>query len=961
MKLFICPKHQRLQLSWIARCIAAALLIAMCSGSAMSQESGAASIAGQVLDDQDAAIVAARATLTDVSGHETSQTTDQEGRFVFSNVPQGSYTLRISAEHFRMYENQRIEVASANNVLNLTVTMHIAGVEESIAVFPDTSVAQVAEYIGGSLVIRGDALAALDAPGGLEALLRALAVRSSGPFGPSVLVNGFEDGTLPPTYSIREIRINDNPYSAEYSTPGLGRIEILTKPGTENLHAGMFGAFGDTNWNSRNPFVLGRVPYQSRMYGGNMSGPIWPRRAAFFLDFNRQQIDTNAVINATVVDRTFGIVPLRQAVVTPQLRTMFSPRLDLQMNSSNTLVLRYGEARSRSSNSGVGEFSLLSRAQGLKSLGQTFQLTETAVLNSKMINETRAQYVRTKNWTSGSSSLPTINVPAAFIGGGAEIGGAYNRQDLAELQSVISVQSEKHAMKGGLQGRYTTERDDSTPNSGGTYTFSSRVAPQLNSANQVVMDANDMPVLVPITTIEAYRRTLLFRDQNLSPEEVRKLGGGASQFSITTGDAKIRVWQYQAGAFLQDNWRLYPSFTLNAGIRYERQSTVFHKQDFAPRLAFAWGIGGSRTSNPTTVRAGVGIFYDRIAENAVLRARKMNGLYQREYFVSDDAILDLFPAIPSQADLTRFAVPQSMVQLAGNLRAPYTVNSSLAVERQLFGGLTMAITASNIRGVHLLRSRNINAPLPGTYDPAAPQRAVRPLATSSDIFQYESSGVFDQRQLLFNLVYRAGKNVTLWSAYTLTNSKTDTESADSFPANSYDMRSEYGRSVTPRHSLYWGGWIRMKGGFDITPLVLWRSDVPFDITTGRDSNGDSLFNDRPAFATDKSRPSVVTTRFGTFDLSPLPGQQIIPRNFGTSPNFFIANLRVGRRIPLTKKTAITLSIQGTNIFNHTNPGSPVGNLGSPLFGTSTVSAGDWGFGSNQAGNRRLEGMIYFNF
>ena len=153
----------------------------------------------------------------------------------------------------------------------------------------------------------------------------------------------------------------------------------------------------------------------------------------------------------------------------------------------------------------------------------------------------------------------------------------------------------------------------------------------------------------------------------------------------------------------------------------------------------------------------------------------------------------------------------------------------------------------------------------------------------------------------------------------------------------------------------------MKGGFDVTPLVLWRSNIPFDITTGRDSNGDSLFTDRPAFATDKTRPSVVTTRFGTFDLSPLPGQQIIPRNFGISPNFFIANLRIGKRIPLSKKTTVTVSVQGTNIFNHTNAGTPIGNLGSRLFGTSTVSAGDWGFGSNQSGNRRLEVMLYFNF
>src|SRR5690349_17356348 len=84
-----------------------------------------------------------------------------------------------------------------------------------------------------------------------------------------------------------------------------------------------------------------------------------------------------------------------------------------------------------------------------------------------------------------------------------------------------------------------------------------------------------------------------------------------------------------------------------------------------------------------------------------------------------------------------------------------------------------------------------------------------------------------------------------------------------------------------------GGWIRLKGAFDLTPLVLWRSGLPFNITTGVDNNGDTLFLDRPAFATDLTRRSVVFTPFGAFDASPLPGQRIIPRNYGQGPDFLI--------------------------------------------------------------------------
>src|SRR5262249_50386873 len=308
--------NQRLHAGWIARCVAAALMISIGAGSARPQDARRASIIVQVFDDQGGVIIGARTTLTDTTGRETSGITNGEGKSIFSDLPLGSYAIRIAAQHFRTHQDERIQLKGQD--VSLNVTLHIAGVEESIAVFPDTSLGQVAEYIGGSLVIRGDALAAVDGPGGLEAFLRALALRTGSPFGPTPLINGFEDGQLPPTYSIREIRINDNPFSAEYATLGLGRIEILTKPGTEQWHAAVFTNFGDAKLNSRNPFAPDKVHYDSRFYGGNISGPVAQKQVAFFVDFTKQQVDTNAVINATVLDSLSRIVPLQQAVVTPQ-------------------------------------------------------------------------------------------------------------------------------------------------------------------------------------------------------------------------------------------------------------------------------------------------------------------------------------------------------------------------------------------------------------------------------------------------------------------------------------------------------------------------------------------------------------------------------------------------------------------------------------------------------------------
>src|SRR5262249_33591520 len=152
----------------------------------------------------------------------------------------------------------------------------------------------------------------------------------------------------------------------------------------------------------------------------------------------------------------------------------------------------------------------------------------------------------------GNNLIPVIDVSGAFMGGGADIGEAYNRQNFSELQNTTSWQGENHILKFGVQARDTRQIDGSTQNFGGTYTFASRVAPQLNSSNEVVKNPDDTPVMITISTIEAYRRTMFFLQQGLSPEEVRKLGGGASQFSITAGNPQTAVRQYQGGAFFQD-------------------------------------------------------------------------------------------------------------------------------------------------------------------------------------------------------------------------------------------------------------------------------------------------------------------------------------------------------------------------------------------------------------------------
>jgi hypothetical protein len=284
--------------------------------------------------------------------------------------------------------------------------------------------------------------------------------------------------------------------------------------------------------------------------------------------------------------------------------------------------------------------------------------------------------------------------------------------------------------------------------------------------------------------------------------------------------------------------------------------------------------------------------------------------------------------------------------------------------------------------LHALRSRNVNAPLPGTFIPGFPNGGIRPNAEVGNIFEFESSGVFNQRQLAIHASNNIGSKLSFFATYILGRAWSDTDGAGSFPADSYDLRAEYGRAaVDIHHQFYLGGSISAPHDIFISPYLTVHSGMPFDITTGRDANGDALFTERPAFASDLTRPGVLVTPFGTFDPTRAPGQVIIPRNYGQGPGFislnvfasktfnFAGSFRRCNALPAASaaKSAdrtykVILSVQIQNLFNHTNLGPPIGNLTSPLFGQSNWNAGDYGFGGgNPSGNRRIEGQIRFVF
>jgi hypothetical protein len=851
------------------------------------------------------------------------------------------------------------------------------------------------------VVLRGEDLDALsDNPTDLAADLEALAGPAAGPNGGSIFIDGFSGGDLPPKDAIREIRINSNPFSAEYDKLGFGRIEIFTKPGSDKFRGSIGYNFANDFWNSRNAYAAQKAPFHLDEFSGTLSGPI-NKRASFNFNVIREMNDNGNVINGVTLDpQTLITAPFTGSLLSTLRRTRITPRIDYQLGANNTLTIRYAYGRDDVHDAGVGSFNLPPQGYRDDSRSQTVQVVETAVLGARAINETRFQYFRPETIATANTPGAAIQVLGAFNGGGNPIGHSTTTQNSYEFQNYTSMTRGAHAWRFGVRLRGTRETSVSPQNFNGSFTFSGGLAPELNAVNQEIVDAAGQPVLVNITSIESYRRTLLFEQMGLPATQIRQLGGGSSQFSVNAGNPVISGGQFDLGAFVGDDWRVRPNLTLSLGLRYETQTNIHDWRDFGPRIGLAWAPGAKGKSRAKSViRAGFGMFYDRFSLGNILTAERYNGTVQQQYVVTNP---DFFPAVPLPSALPGPVVPSTIEQVSSSLRAPYLLQSAVAFERQFPFNTTVAITYANSHGLHMLRSEDTNAPLPGTYVPSVPASGVFPLGRPGLVVLMESAGLYNQNQWIVSVNTKATRDISLTSTYMYNRARSNTDGLVTFPANPYSLAGEYGPAATDmHHRVMLGGTVTPKWGIRFNPLLTANTGPPFDITAGRDLYGDTLFNGRPGIATDPNKPGVVSTPYGLLDPNPIAGQRLLPRNFGRGPGQIMLNMRIGRtfafggsregspasaapgpdgggrRGPSSpfemsgggrssapssgRRYTLTISMQIRNLTNHNNPGLIIGNITSPLFGQANQPAGSGGVFTESANNRRLELQTRFTF
>ena len=573
------------------------------------------------------------------------------------------------------------------------------------------------------------------------------------------------------------------------------------------------------------------------------------------------------------------------AVRRPSDRVNIMGRVDHALSRSHTLRATYQQNDNDQRNLGIGSFDLDERAFARTSRDSTLRVSESGPLAKSWFGETRLQLRRGDMDSTAAVETATVRVLDAFTAGGAQQAGGRTATEV-EWATNVDWARGKHAVRFGALVEGGSFRSDTRTNYLGTYTFAS------------------------------------LADYN---------AGIPSTYSRRDGDPRVEYSHWQAGVFAQDDWRARKNLTLSAGIRQEIQTHLGDGLNVAPRGGLTWS---PFKSGKTTIRAGGGIFYDWLEAEVYEQTLRVDGVRQQDLVVRSPGYPDPFDGGSSQV------LPTSKYVLAEGLIMPKRNMVNLGVSQQITPTVALNVNMMYMTGANRLRGRNTNAPLDG----------IRPDDSFGNVTQVESTARMRGTQIHSGVnINVPSRRVMIFANYSFVDQKNDADGPFSLPADSYDLAAEWGPVASiPRHSASAVINLPLPYNFRLGLTTTARTGTRYSVTTGRDDNGDTVFNDRPAGVGRNSAVGAgswdvaarVSYTFGFGDRSadgPGAGPTVMIRTVGgtASAGDLLGGLMGGGAD--NKRIRIELFASAQNLFNTVTPIGYSGVMTSPFFGQPTAA------------------------
>jgi hypothetical protein len=913
-----------------------------------------ASVSGRVLDPSGALVPHTTVTALAIATNQTyTVETDAQGRFRLPYLPVGEYRISAQARNFAETSRQvRLTVGSAFDV---TLQLSISTTATSVQVTEEPPViegnrSQISQtvlqpeiadlpyegrnYLDLALLLPGVSPTNTASTQTLaetsEVAGQGYSVNSQRNFSNSFVVDGLSDnddaaGVAGNVFSmdvVREFQVVTSGGQAEFGRALGGYFNLITKSGTNQLHGTAYGFLRNQRLNANNALSDSKLPLTQGQYGASLSGPLQKNRTFLFGNFEEGRLNTAGIITVTPANAatinarlvTIGykapLLPVGTATTSEYPTTLHTDTLfvrgDHRFSQNDQFNMRYSLYKLSSTNArGVGGLNEVSNGTSVYDTNHTVAASNIATLSAHTFNETRGQFSYDDLDAPPNDQIgPAVTISGVAVFGRSTSSPTARLNYLGEVVDNLVLQHGAHTFKTGIDFLYNDDSITYPQSLRGSYSFACIYPVGGAPAGQTGCANN-------------------FLSGNYNSQ------GYTQNF----GTPIIQQNNPNLGFYAQDEWKVSPSFTLNAGVRYDLEwlrTINTDTNNVSPRIGLAWSPFADRG---TIVRASYGLFYDRVPlrplANALLSANNTIDPAQARFFSYSFSPTDVgAPVFPSVAGAPPSGANPNFATMDRNIQNPYSQQASLEVEQQLSPASTLSISYQHTRGLHLISSINTNINLDGT----------RPDPTRGNIKPYSSKFDSYYDGLAVSYLQRPVPWGSMRISYTWSKAIDDVgEFFFSSPINNFNLRVDRSRSDDDqRHRVVFNAMVNspaspahsfaghLTHGWRLSGILQYYSRLSFNITTG--ANTKQATSQRPC-----APGYSLTANGGTNPCTEALLGAVIGRNAGIGFDFFSLNTRLSRTFALTGRVKLEGIAEAFNALNHRNDMIPNGTWGTGAY------------------------------